>query len=226
MSILMFVIAAVFSFKTSSYEIESEDYYPKNAIKFETHHVKTKKNEKIVLRVTGGEKDNIKYSISDATKIKIVSSTHQGIIFERISDYLDEEYICVYNKTYEELRDICYVSCYNEILSCEDVYLYQKNLNEDNVNSQIPLGNGEYFLEFKINKINNNYLIEDESLLEIKSNIEEFFKVSIDVTSPRRLDICFKINVDTKKVFTYEIRKTMSFKVDRGIFIYTFQKGI
>ncbi len=226
-SIIIFTSSLIYSWQNK--EIINQNtskYFPSSVLRFETNFIKTKKGEKAIIKVLGGEKDKVKYSISDASKIKIISSSFQGVIIERLSDYTEDVYISVFNSDYEELYDICYITCYNEILSCEDIYLYKENLNDEIDNTSIALGNGIYYLEFKLITINNASILEENSKQEIKANLSDFFSTEIIEVKTQNFDITFQIDVEIKKVFAFETRKTMSFKVDRASFIYTFQKSI
>ncbi len=205
--------------------ISETTYYPKNNISFEDKIVKLKKNEKTVIHVLGGKEDKIKYKISDSTKVRIISSSFQGCIVERISDYEGEVSLFVYNENYEELSDVCFISCYNEIISCDKIFLYKEGLNEMNNDSEIALGNGIYFLEISTTRIQNSFY-EEESKKFITKNIEEFFAVSSLECDPLYGELCYKLIVNTDKIFAFEKRKTMSFKVDRANFICSFIKAI
>lgn len=232
-SIIIFIISLIFFLITltlngnkSQISNNSSDYYPSSNIKFMTTALKLKKNEKAVIKVSGGEKDKVKYTISDVTKIRIISDSYQGIIIERIADFENEVSIRVYNKNYSELSDICYISCYNEMLNCENIFVYKEDLNDKNKDSFISIGDGIYYLELTIETLLENYPIESESYEELINNLEDFFMNKVEKITPKYGNLAYKIDINAKKLFAYETQKTMSFKVDRAKFIYTFQKSI
>lgn len=232
-SIIIFIISLIFFLITltlngnkSQISNNSSDYYPASNIKFMTTALKLKKNEKAVIKVSGGEKDKVKYTISDVTKIRIISDSYQGIIVERIADFENEVSIRVYNKNYSELSDICYISCYNEMLNCENIFVYKEDLNDKNKDSFISLGDGIYYLELTIETLLENYPIESESYEELINNLEDFFMNKVEKITPKYGNLAYKIDINVKKLFAYESQKTMSFKIDRAKFIYTFQKSI
>ncbi len=223
-SLCFFSYALLTHFKEDKPSLETT-YYPKNNIKFENKMVKLKKNEKAVIHVLDGKEDKIKYRISDSTKVRIISSSFQGCIIERISDYEGEVSLYVYNEEYEELSDVCFISCYNEIISCDKIFLYKEGLNEMNNESEIALGDGIYYLEVSTTRLQNSFY-EEESKKYIKKNIEEFFAVSSLECNPLYGEICYKLIINTDNIFAFEKRKTMSFKVDRANFICSFIKAI
>lgn len=201
------------------------DYYPNSNALFEKNIIKTKKDEKVVIKIKNGEENKTKFKISDSSKIKIISSSYKGCIIERIKDFQGEEKLTVFNNDYQELSDICYISCYNELLNCKNIFIYKVGLNDSNNNTEISLGDGEYFIEFELETINSNMECEEESKIEIRKNLEDFFSSSIEETKARYYDLAYKINVNTQKIFMFEKRKTMSFKVDRAYFICSFIKA-
>lgn len=230
-TIIIFVFALSFfsytlftNFKDEIHEKETS-YFPKNNITFENKMIKLKKNEKTVVHVIGGKEDKIKYKISDYTKVRIISSSFQGCIIERIGDFKDEVQLFVYNEVYEELSDVCFISCYNEIISCDKIFLYKEGLNKENNDTEIALFNGIYYLEISTTRIQNEFY-EEESKKYITKNIEDFFAVSILECEPIYAELSYKIVVNIDKIFAYEKRKTMSFKVDRANFICSFIKAI
>lgn len=214
-----------FNYSKKSINISDSNYFPSLCPEFNMTILKIKKDEKVVIKVTNGEKEKVKYKVDDPNKIRIVSSSYQGCIIECISSFKGEIVLTCYNEDYQELRDYCYITCYNEIISCEHIFIYKKNLNETNENSEIALSDGEYFLEFDVTMLDEESSFEDESIYEIGQNVSNFFSCEAEETEALHYDFAFRIYVVTKMVFTSGRRKTMSFKVDQAYFIASFILG-
>ncbi len=219
---LCIFLLSVYIYQNKPINKESSSYFPENNIVFENHTHKLKKEEKLVIKLLNGEENKIKYRNEDSSKIQIISSSHQGLIIKRISTFTNEICIKAYNISFPSLNDTVYFTCYNDIVFIEKMFFYQIGVNDKDINSFINLDDGIFYFEFKIEKLLENKVYEEESIKDFCNILEEFFNSEIEIVDPLYFDLCFKININIKKVFLFETRKTLVINIDSAKFLYTF----
>ncbi len=211
-------------------EIQKSNYVSynnSNSIQFSEKNIKTKKNIRIEIKVMNLNNLELRYRISDSNKVRIISSSNDSCIIERVSDFTDTTTLIVYVLDNPNLKDECIITSYNEVTKINDIWIY--SYYEDPINGHTYDEERDYVSQY----ISNYYVIElntervrffdsyeEETIKDIQNFIKEnFFSSSNMIEDVHEGEIGFLFYMNVEKIFKNEFKKTFKLTLDRGDYI-------
>lgn len=188
---------------------------------FNQETIKLSEDEQVNIEITNIKDYNLSFKTSDPSKVRIIHSDNYNITIEKVKAFKATCHIALYIEGISKVIDSLKVTCFNEIKKIENISIYEKS-------SLKPVNKyheGEYIIDFKLIKTDENKDFEEETLIIIEDYLKK--ELSKDLTLlEKQTNLKYAFYLDFEYTFHKSNYKTLHFNLNNNQYSLTLEKSI